>query len=206
MTLFGPLVHSGKVEKAVQDTLETWMPTYLREVERQHDKDQGVLPAPRSYRLVSETNDPVRWPEDQLPSVVIMCPGFAEEPVHHGSGLYRVRYGVSVAAMVSARDQGATRQLARLYGIAVAAILLQKSSLDDFAAGVKWIDEAFDDIPSETQRSLAVAVESFTVDVEGVVDSSQGPLTPDASEQETSPEWEQADEVIVDIETVEEFS
>lgn len=204
MTLFGPLVHSGKVEQAVQSTLQAWIPTYLREIERQHDKDQGSLPSPRSYRLVSESADPVRWPEDQLPSIIILCPGFAQEPDHQGSGAYRARYAVSVAAMVSARDQGATRQLARLYGIAIAAVLLQKPSLNDFASGVQWVDESYDDIPNDQQRSLACAIEGFTVDVDRVLDTTQGPLTADASEEEESPEWTEIEEVIIETESLEE--
>lgn len=204
MTLFGPLVHSGKVEQAVQDTLQTWMPTYLREVERQHDRAQGSLPSPRSYRLVSESTDPVRWPEDQLPSLVILCPGFAEPPRHQGSGRYRVTYGVSVAALVSAKDQGATRLLARLYGIAVAAILLQKPSLSNFACGTTWVDERFDDIPSDTQRSIACALEAFTIEADNIIDTSQGPLTEDDTEQEESPEWADIEEVIVDTDTLED--
>lgn len=204
MSVFGPLVHAGVVEAAVKDTLETWFDTYLREIERQYNRDAGSLPAPRSYRLVSETDDPVRWPEDQLPAVVILCPGFGEEPDRQGTGKYRVRYAVSVAVMVSAKDQGSTRQLARLYGTAAAAILLQNSSLDDFSAGVYWVDESFDDIDFETQRSLACAIEGFTVDVESVIDASQGPTTPVDPGEEV--EWTTAEEVLVDVDTVEEFS
>lgn len=204
MTQFGPLVHSGKVEQAVKTTLETWMPTYLREIERQHERDQGSLPSPRSYRLVSESTDPVRWPEDQLPSLVILCPGFAEPPLHQGSGKYRVTYGVSVAALVSAKDQGSTRLLARLYGIAVAAILVQQPSLDDFACGTTWVDERFDDIPSDTQRSIACALEAFTIDADAIVNTSQGPVSVDAAEDETSPEWTEIEEVIVETDTLED--
>lgn len=204
MSQFGPLVHSGKVEQAVKDTLETWMPTYLREVERQHDRELCSLPSPRSYRLVSESTDPVRWPEDQLPSLVILCPGFAEPPMHQGSGKYRVTYGVSIAAMVSAKDQGATRLLARLYGIAVAAIMLQKPSLNDFACGTSWIDERFDDIPSDTQRSIACALEAFTIEADNIINTSQGPAAQSADCDEESPEWGVVEETIVDTETLED--
>jgi hypothetical protein len=199
MTLFGPLVHGGVVENAVKDALVDWLPTYLREVERQHDRAQGSLPSPRSYQLVSEADDPTRWPEDQIPAIVIMCPGFAEEPYHEGTGFYRARYGVSVAAMVSANTQGATRQLARLYGTALAAALLQHPSLDGFASGLRWVDESYDDIPSETSRSLACVIEGFTVDVDRVISTNAGPVAPDASESETSPEWPVVEETEVNL-------
>lgn len=197
MSLFGPLVHGGVVENAVKDTLTNWLPTYLREVERQHDREICSLPSPRSYQLVSEADDPARWPEDQIPAIVIMCPGFAQEPLHEGSGSYRARYAVSVAALVSANTQGATRQLARLYGIGIAAALLQHPSLDGFGAGLSWVDESYDDIPSETSRSLACVIEGFTVDVDSVIDTSGGPSAPAEDCDPTSPEWSVVEETEV---------
>lgn len=189
MTLFSPIIHGGVVESAVSSTLQLWFPTYLREIERQHDREQLALPAPRSYQLVSETDDPARWPEDQLPAIIVLCPGFAEAPRHSGTGVYDARYTVSVAALVSANTQSATRQLARLYGAAVAAIIVQNSSLGSFASGVSWIDESYDNIPSESARSLACVIESFTVDVSAVLTSSAGPGVVDPDENDVSPEW-----------------
>ena len=199
MTLFGALTHGGQVEVAVRDTLQLWIGTYLREIERQHDREQLALPAPRSYQVVSESDDPARWPEDQLPAIVILSPGFAEEPRHGGDGSYDARYAVSVAAMVSANTQGATRQLARLYGIAIAAVLVQHSSLGSFATGVKWIDESYDDIPNDSSRSLTCVIEAFAVDVPAVLSSNAGPSAPYSSATETSPEWPEIESTTVGL-------
>lgn len=204
MSVFGGLVHGGIVEQAVGDTLKLWFPTYLREVERQHDRDQLALPAPRSYQLVSESDDPTRWLEDQLPSIIVMCPGFAEQPRHAGSGAYDARYSVSVAAIVSANTQGATRQLARLYGAAIAAILVQKPSLGGVANGLQWADESYDDIPADSARSLACVIEGFIVDMPAVLDSQAGPLVPDEEANEEGPEWPQVQTTDVELQPFQE--
>lgn len=203
MSVFGEFIHAGEVEAAVKDTLQLWFPAYLREMERQTGRECGVLPLPRSYQLVSESNDPARWPEDQLPSIIILAPGFVEEPQREGDGSYRVRYQVSVAAMVSANTQGATRQLARLYGTVVAAIINQKPSLGDFAAGVKWTSETFDDIPTDSSRSLACAIEGFQVDVDGVLTTRGGPTGP-VVEPCAEISWGTVQQVITETETLED--
>lgn len=203
MSVFGDFIHAGEVETAVKDTLQTWFESYLREMERQTGRECGSLPLPRSYQVVSETSDPARWPEDQLPSIIILAPGFVEEPVREGDGSYRVRYQVSVAAMVSARDQGTTRQLSRLYGTVIAAIVLQKPSLGDFAAGVKWTSETFDDIPLDTSRSLACAIEGFVVDVDGVLTTNGGPEGP-VVEPCAEISWGTVQQVITETETLED--
>lgn len=222
MSVFGDFIHAGEVEQAVKETLQRWFETYLCEMERQTGRTCGQLPLPRSYQIVSESDDPARWPEDQLPSIIILAPGFAEPPTHDGYGAYRVRYQVSVAAMVSANTQGATRQLSRLYGTTVAAILTQNASLGDFASGITWTGESFDDIPLDTSRSVACAIENFQVDVDGVLTigisadgtggggigggggaGPTGPVEPGTGD--CSPvSWGTVQQVNVDVETFEE--
>lgn len=204
MSVFGEFIHAGEVEQAVKDTLQTWFETYLGEMERQTGREPGSLPLPRSYQIVSESADPARWPEDQLPSIIILAPGFAEAPEHDGTGAFKVRYQVSVAAMVSARDQGATRQLSRLYGTVISAILVQQPSLGDFSCGLQWVSETFDDIPVETSRSLACAIEGFHVDVDHVLSTAAGPTGPANFPRGEESNWGLVQETIVETRALED--
>lgn len=178
MTVFGSLVSGDEIEEAVVATLQAWVPTYLRELERHFDLDPGALPAPRSYSTVSD-RDPARWPEDQIPAVVVMSPGLAGDPVRRGDGSYRLAWSVAIGVVVSASSQAATRKLARRYAAAVRLIVVQHPALGGIAAGVDFTDESYDDLARDRERSLAAGAVTFTVHVDGAADDSTAPAAPD---------------------------
>src|SRR5690606_7735445 len=76
-SIFGPIVTGADVERAALDTLKTWAPEYLAWVERATGREPGSLARPRSW--VNSTSID-RWPEEQLPSVLLLSTGLAEEP------------------------------------------------------------------------------------------------------------------------------
>jgi len=62
-----PLVIATDVDQALLDTLQMWMPTYLRLVAG--DRQLGYeLPAPNTYANTLETDE---WMDHQLPAVVV---------------------------------------------------------------------------------------------------------------------------------------
>lgn len=176
MSVFGPLVDGSQVEVWTRDVLRTWMATYLGELERRTGRAAGSLPLPRSYVTV---NDFTRWPEDQLPAVIIVSPGLAAEPTRRGSGDYHASWVIDVGVIVSAATHAATRDLAKLYALAVRAALLQHRSLGGNATNVDWLDESYDDLPPEPERTLAAGLGRFHVAVDGVVNTDAGTARPD---------------------------
>lgn len=200
-TIFKQIITRQDVELQVIDTLKDWFDTYLAEVERQNALDVRQLPRPRSY---SRRNEFERWPEDQIPAVIVISPGLVEPPVANGSGEFRGYWGVGVAVIAEGQDTDNTRDLVGYYTAAIRALILQRPSLGGFAMGVTWEGEHYDDISDvEMGRTLASGQVVFQVEVEGIVSTKAGPVTPDTPPVDpppVSPAWPIATEVTADIE------
>jgi hypothetical protein len=173
----GPIVSARDVEAAALATLKKWSSTYLGEAEDQHGRDRGALPRLRSY---TTTNSFDKWPEDQLPCALLVCPGLAEPPKAEGNGHYRAVFAVGLAVIVSARTEVETEALAKLYVAALRTCLIQQPSLGGFAAGLDWLDESYDDLPSEDLRSLGAGQAIFAVHVNDLSRRYSGPPHPTA--------------------------
>lgn len=174
MTIFGQLKHGGLVEDAALATLKDWMPAYVAELERQTGRTARSLPQIRSWVLRPEFE---YWPEDlQTPAIVVVSPGLAgERPTKTGDGYYRASWSLGVAAVCEASTQEATRELARVYAAAVRGCLLQRRSLEGAMRITDWVDESYDDIPTEKRRTIAAGMNVFTVEMEQVVSVAEGP-------------------------------
>jgi hypothetical protein len=199
-SIFGPLVAGGDVEQWVLDLLQTWFSTYLAEVERQHGYGGNDLPRPRGW-AVGPTFD--KWPEDQLPGVLVASRGVPTPPVKRGSGGYEARWQIEPGVILSARTQTETHALAMLYGLAIRALMIQRPSLDGYAEASTWLGEAYDDLGYDDSRSLYAVRELFAVAVVDVTFTGAGPVTPDVplSPDDTVPwpDWQPVETVDVDV-------
>jgi hypothetical protein len=171
----GPIVTGAEVEQAALDVLRRWSSTYLAHLEVQHGLEPGALPRLRAWTTAPEFE---KWPEDQLPAVLLVSPGISEEPLPDGAGYYRVRFSLGVAVIVSAASLADTARLAKWYGAVMRTILLQHQSLEGFAGGITWVDENYDDVPSEDTRTLGASQSIFAVEVRGFARRWNGPATP----------------------------
>lgn len=174
MSIFGPIFTAGRVEMAAMSTLREWMATYLAEMERQTGRPAGSLPQVRSWTTVNEFG---RWPEESLPSVLLISAGLSAVPEKDGQGRYRATWGLAVAVVVSARDQASTRELAMVYSAAIRGCLMQRRSLGGVAAATEWIEERYDEIPA-AHRTLAAGISGFEVQIDDVVTTHGGPASP----------------------------
>lgn len=171
----GPIVTGRDVERAALALLKRWSGTYLAECERQRGRPLGSLPRIRTYTTASEFE---KWPEDQLPTLLLISPGLVEQPLPDGAGVYRAKFALGVAVVVSAATMNDTAELAKLYCAAMRSALLQHQSLEGFASGIEWLDENYDDLPSEDTRSLGAGQAIFAVEVAGISRRWNGPKTP----------------------------
>lgn len=185
MTVFDHILTADVVEQHALETLQTWLPTYLREVERQTGRDPNTLPAVRSWKPVNIFE---RWPEDQLPAVLLVSPGLIGTPEKEGDGYYRARWSLGIGVVVSARDAATTNSLAKVYAAAVRATILQHQSLGGHSRGVGWVDEKYDDLPAEKGRTLAAGQNIFWVEYAQVVSTKGGPIQPVPPDDEPPPE------------------
>jgi hypothetical protein len=182
----GPIISGRDVERAALAMLRKWFSTYLAEAERQTGRVVGSLQRPRAWATSADFET---WPEDQLPRVLLVSPGLTEAPEADGAGNYRVRFALGVAAIVSAKTLDDTADLAKLYCAVLRTCLVQHQSLEGFAAGVVWLDENYDDLPSIDTRSLGAGQAVFTVEVHGFARKWNGPAFPDVDvpEEPTDP-------------------
>jgi len=204
--IFGPIFDGSVLSRAVLSCLEAWYPTYIQEIEVQRGYPRGKIPHPKTYTERWQFDS---YPDDKIPVVVAVCPGMAEPPEHTGDGVYGGWWALGVGIIAAASTEENSERLAKVYGAAARAILMQKSYIsDDWEfAGVDLVDESYDDIPDMEQARTMRAVQIITrVRVENVVTIYGGPQYPIPPDPETQPgsDWPTADTVDVTIKRKEE--
>jgi hypothetical protein len=202
ISVFRPIFVGAILEQAVIDTIKKWAPTYLREIERILGRQMGDIPAPRSYTTRRRFE---KFVEDQTPTIIVVSPGTADEPSMEGDGHYRAEWALGVGAVVSTSTQESTNLVAKIYGAAIRSLLIQHGSLGGVASGIRWMDESYDDLPSDdSDRTLGSAALYFRVEVDEVVNRYGGPdgtffpAEPDPDLQPGS-EWPPAETVEVTL-------
>jgi hypothetical protein len=181
----GAVVTGRDVELAALALLQRWSGTYLAEMERQTGRAPASLPRVRAWSTAADFET---WPEDQVPRVLLVSPGLLEPPKANGLGDHRVTWSLGLGVVVSASTMPETMVLAKLYTAALRVCLLQHQSLEGFAAGVDWLDENYDDLPSIDTRSLGAGQAIFAVHVDDVSRRWGGPPTPnDPPSPDTDP-------------------
>lgn len=187
-TIFGRLVTGHDVEGWVADVQRKWSCTYLCELERQHGIEPGYLQSVRGW-VLSPTFD--KWPEDQIPGVLVVSPGLVPPPVKDGAGVYRARWRIDVGVICSARTQELSHQYAMLYLRAHSAIVAHRPSLEGHALAADWLDEVYTPLEYDDTRSLYAGFASFSIEVDDVMTARAGPTDPDPQDPCTDPygEW-----------------
>jgi hypothetical protein len=179
MTIFGELFGGDQVDAALISVLETWMPTYLKEVVRQRGLEIE-LDRPRSIVAVSEFET---WPEEQTPSVVIVNPETAGTPKKQGDGSFGALWSIEVCISVSAATQSEARRNSQLYIAAARGCIMQRRSLGVGMEGTDWGGESYELIGAEQRRTKAGAKASFVVGRDPVLTVGAGPTDPEADPQ-----------------------
>ena len=176
--VYGRILTGNDLELATIDLLRDRLPEYIAEVERQTGHDPGQRQTPRGYIVASQFS---KWPEDQLPVVVVISPGLSGPPRRAGDGRTLARWALSAGVVNSAAHIDKVRENTLDYIAAIRALITQHQSLGGLATAVDWIDENY--IPpfpyGRTQaRSLFGAQAIFTVTVDDVVSYGKGPDGP----------------------------
>lgn len=174
--IFRPIFVGHTLELATIDTLVTWMPTYLQEIELQLGRTRGLIPAPRTY---TTRNEFTTFPEDQMPICVVVSPGLASEPYAEGNGTYGAWFSLGVGVLASAAKEEDTNLLSKIYAAAVRGIMMQQSTLGGICTGMEWVDESYDDIPDESQeRTIRAAQWLGRAYIDDIVTRYTGPVEP----------------------------
>jgi hypothetical protein len=192
---FGPIVIATALDAAVKNTLQEWMPTYQRFIEREGGLASEWLPKPRSYTISS---DFTHYPEEQLPALLIMSKELSK-PRMDGRKEYRVDAPFCIGAFVSAKDRNSSEALAKYFGAVIRALIVQKGGLANaqqrekgepgLAVTTEWTGEKFDVHESDTSKRTIGTVEvEFVAEIRQVVQRLGGPKEPlPAPQAEPSP-------------------
>lgn len=202
---FGPLVAASDVEDYVEQVLRRWFATYLYEVERLHGIMPGKLPQPRAWVRSAAIE---KFPEDQLPAIIIASPGLTDPPRADGAGNYFATWQIQVAAQVVASPNRRALELARWYTLAARACVVQQQQdpgIDTpvVVLGTDWRHERYDVLDSIDDRTICIGVVEVAVSVADVTQRLAGPLDPLIPPQDpdpNSPTWPTATSAVVDVE------
>lgn len=183
--LYGPIITGGLVERGVRDFLveprgtfnRSWLDAYLGEIERVEGYDPGSIERPKGVVTSAEFE---KWPEDQLPVILVISPGIGPDPIRRGDSAYEATWTVAVAPIVSDQGDVETRRLALAYAAAVRSAMLQHKSLGGFASNLVWRGEGYNDLPFDDARTLGAGRVIFDVTVADVVREQAGPVEPPA--------------------------
>lgn len=171
VSYLGPVLLVDEIEAAMTAHFRAWEETYLSEVERVKDESPRALPQIASFQTRNEFD---KFPEDQLPALVVVSPGIVEGSIEReADGSYSALWDVGIAVVSSGQDERTTQSVRAMYGAAIRMAFLQHP---DVGLGTveKWIDESYKDIPVDATRSVSVVQLIFQVRVEDILNASEG--------------------------------
>lgn len=183
--MYGEFVGAHHLEAAVLSMLWKWLPSYQYEVSREAGMDPKHMLPVRSWR-VSTAMD--RFPEDQLPCVILVNNGTREPPRKHntedGSTVFLAYWLVELGVQVSAKGQKVKAvpralTLARMYSLAIRLAMIQQRDDDEVMGMVDPLTErpnAF--LAIEDDRTTCIAATSFSIETDKWAEWGEGPIEP----------------------------
>lgn len=176
---FGDITTLPQIERAILATLKEWVPSYLRKMERAEGLEAKALPEVASWRPVDAVTD--RWPEEQLPSVLLICTTDVALDTQGDNMVAGLRGQISV--VVQSNESEGAREIASLYAQALGLIIMQKPGLDQ---SVKCTATAWERIgvpelgkpDKAATRWLAVGEATVILAVENFAAPLMGPAEP----------------------------
>jgi hypothetical protein len=196
MTVFGDILIASQIEEAAINQLQIWIPTYLREIERQLEIAIGSTPTPEHF---SNRNSLDMLAGEKFPKVIVISPGLDGAPLADGSGVYSARWQLGVGSIIAANSEPLANMQSKIYGAACRKIMIDKPSLGGLARAITWEDEQYEDLPVPNQNMLLKsAVVYFSVDCQNVSTRWSGPDHPD----EDPYAYGRVEHIIIDLEKV----
>lgn len=203
---FGVSVGRADIRAWIRGGLALWLPTYLREAEREQGYTVGRTALPNTWRVAERID---KWPEEMLPAVIIQLPGLIGEPERIGGGIFVATWAVALTGIVRGRSSDDSEAIADVYALALRNLMLQKAAIDDWDAtaytgptldvmNVIWADEGYDPLPQRGRsRTLVAATVTFRVSMRGLADEYGGPAEPLPTPTTDPGPWPLVDETIV---------
>jgi hypothetical protein len=169
-------VHEGMVEQAAITTISTWIRNYLGFAEQWYDYDPEQLPD-LAGPYATDSVDLERWPEQQLPCVIVHCTGLSETP-RHQTDRYGATWDLRIGVIAAAADEAATRALTRAYAAAVTALLDFHGLTGLPGSTMRWMGATPEPPDRVKQRMIAGTRIDFQVDTPDALVRDDIPTVP----------------------------
>jgi len=158
---YGPLYGGHSVQEAFYNTLQTWLPSYIAEINRQIGAT--VLYEPYEYRHRPEFRT---MPRGVSAAILVDVPNTIGIPQIHGNTT-RANWRVEVMVYVyGTKDWQETQAMTSAYAAAVRAAIIQHRGLGGFAQTTNWEGEQYLEGEHTSGRTTGVAHLRFSVTVE----------------------------------------
>lgn len=173
----GPLVSSWSFERIARDLLapdRNLIGLYLDAVVAQNGGNGERSERPRAVYVRERAS---RLSDEQLPALILVCPGTVGDLERDGEGYYSGWWAMTIAAVTQSANEDLGRQLASDLCCAATAVVVQGlPRADPRIVSAHWAGEATDDIPMGKDhrsrcifgRGVIVGVERVLCDLAGV--------------------------------------
>jgi hypothetical protein len=181
VSVYGPFVTSLDIEQAIRTLLQTWLDTYLGELERRSQRPLRSLPRPRTWFVVTDVEDILQWPDRDLPAVLVESTGDGDtEPAGRRLNQW-MRFTVTLVYRGSGKrvDRETDREVIVLLASAIKWVLWKHRTLGGAAEALRIDRTGYDFAPPARPNTLAGAEIDVAVLVADVVELSGGPTLPD---------------------------
>ena len=157
---YGTIYGGSSVQEAIYNTLQTWLPSYIAEINRQLGGD--ILQNVTEYRHRPEFRT---LPKNVQCAILVMVPGTARTP-HYYQEFIRSDWRIEVDAFVyGTKDWQETQALTSAYSSCIRACLIQHKDLDGFAETTKWMSEDYYEGEHSATRTTGLGKIRFEVTV-----------------------------------------
>ena len=183
--VFGEFVGAHHLEAAILNLLWKWMPTYQHEVSREAGMEPAYLLPIRSWRVATDME---RFPEDQLPCVILVNNGIPAPPRKHndedGSSVFLAQWAVDLGVHVASKGtkvRAAPRALtiSRMQSLAIRLAMIQQRDDDGVLGMIDPVTERPNAVLNiEDDRTTCLAVTSFLVQTDHWGEWGAGPTEP----------------------------
>lgn len=157
MSRFGTWTSPRNVEESIRDFLAAWIEEFIAEAERQFGIDPRSIPVPGLGQFVLRRDDFEKWPEEQMPVVLIQSPGAVAELRREADRSLTAPIAFQLAVLTSSggHPDNAAQESAQIIGTALKQ-LLDNLPIDGLKTdGLPLLmDEQYDGIPFAKQRDL----------------------------------------------------
>lgn len=198
--IWGNIIDSADVEKALLAHLKAWHDTSLAAALRDKDALEEIWPDHADVEpiqtygvkhMVAE-----KWPEDALPMYLASSPGMAQDPEQDEEGLISAVYGVLLIAICDGYDEDDAKELSRLYANAAILSIMQEPSLKAGADKMFAEDVKLGQVTNyaitkgvEAERNLSAVSIPLLIAVPDILDTTGGPLEPLEDPDVEPPDW-----------------